>query len=250
MDQVSRTNGSTDTHQSPKIMAATASTEDGTGMMAFWADIDAEYVLRYQQWHNCEHIPERVSIPGFIEGRRYRALDGRHSFLMFYDTETTSVLSSDAYAAALNAPTPWTREALTHFRKLTRDIFTRVGVAGQTSPRTAASYITSLRFDLADEAAEVEYAERWIQAAAKLDHVERVRLYMVDADIGNMGTRERKVHGGGAGKQRYLVMIEESLPPKGDQTVISRADAATGGNIPRRENEDCNQYWLEFAFRK
>jgi hypothetical protein len=32
--------------------------EQGEGLMAFWSDIDAEYVLRYQQWHNCEHIPE------------------------------------------------------------------------------------------------------------------------------------------------------------------------------------------------
>jgi hypothetical protein len=231
-------------------MAAEAPTKDCTGMMAFWADIDADYVLRYQQWHNCEHIPERVSIPGFVEGRRYRALDGHPSFLMFYDTETTSVLSSDAYMAALNAPTPWTREALTHFRKPTRDTFTRVAVAGQNSPRTAASYITSLRFDLPDEAAEVEIAGRWIQAAARLDHVERVRLYKIDAAIGNMATNERKVHGGGPGKQRYLVLIEESLPPKADHTVISRADEAMGANAPQRENEDCNQYWLEFARRK
>ncbi|RFU34884.1 hypothetical protein B7463_g1465, partial [Scytalidium lignicola] len=235
------------------VSEAAPTTKDCTGLMAFWADIDAEYVLRYQQWHNCEHIPERVSIPGFIEGRRYRALNGHPTFLMIYDTETTAVLSSDAYMAALNAPTPWTCEALTHFRKPTRDTFTRIAVAGQNSPRTAASYITSLRFDLSDEeAGEVEYAGRWIQAAAKLDHVERVRLYKVDAAIGNMATNERKVHGGGPGKQRYLVLIEESLPPKAaDHTVISRADAAIGGNaLPQRENEVCEQFWLEFARRK
>jgi hypothetical protein len=231
-------------------MPADAPTKDCTGMMAFWADIDDDYVLRYQQWHNCEHIPERVSIPGFVEGRRYRTLDGRPSFLMFYDTETTSVLSSDSYMAALNAPTPWTREALTHFRNPTRDIFTRVALAGQNSPTTAASYITSVRFDLLDEAAEIEYAGRWVQAAAKLDHVERVRLYKVDAAIGGLATNERKVHGGGPGKQKYLVLIEESLPPKADHTVTSRTDAAIGGNAPRRENEDCSQYWLEFARRK
>jgi len=231
-------------------MATEEPTTDCTGMMAFWADIDAEYVLRYQQWHNCQHIPERVSIPGFVEGRRYRTIDGHPSFLMFYDTKTASVLSSDAYLAAVNSPTPWTREALTHFRKPTRDIFTRVAVAGQNPPRTAASYLTTLRFDLADEAAEVEYAGRWIQAAAKLDHVERVRLYKVDATIGNMATNERQVHGGGPGKQRYLILIEEPLPPREDHTVISQADAVMGVNVPQRENEDCNQYWLEFALRK
>lgn len=231
-------------------MATGTPTKDCTGLMAFWAEIDAEYVLRYQQWHNCEHIPERVSIPGFVEGRRYRALDGNPSFLMFYDTETTSVLCSDAYMAALNAPTPWTREALPHFRKPTRDTFTRVAVAGDNSPRTAASYITSLRFDLPDESGETKYADEWVQAAAKLDHVERVRLYKVDTDIGNLATNERKVHGGGPGKQKYLILIEESLPRKANDGIVAQTDRILGGNAPRRENDDCNQYWLEFARRK
>ncbi len=42
------------------------------GLMGFWADIDEDYVLRFQEWHNYEHIPERVGIPGFNAGRRYR----------------------------------------------------------------------------------------------------------------------------------------------------------------------------------
>ena len=231
-------------------MATEAPIKDCTGMMAFWVDIDAEYVIRYQRWHNCEHVRERIAVPGFVEGRRYRALDDRPHFLMCYDTEGTSVLSSSPYLARLNDPTPWTREAFTHFRKPTRDIVTRVAVAGQNPLRAAASYLTSLRFDLLDEGAEADYAGRWIQAAAKQDHVERVRLYKVDAAIGNIQTSERKVHGGGPGKQKYFVLVESSLPPKADHTVISRVDAALGGNVPQRENEDCEEYWLEFALRK
>ena len=218
-----------------------------TGMMAFWADIDADYVLRYQQWHNCEHVPERVSIPGFVEGRRYRALDDRPHFLMFYDTQTASVLASDAYMAALNKPTSWTKEALTHFRNPTRDIFSRLAVAGKRR-KFAAPYITSMRFDL-PEAAESMYTGKFVQAASELENVERVRLYKADSAIGNMGTSERKVHGGGPGKQAYLLLIEETLPPTDDQSPISRADAAIGGDI-QRESEECNKYWLEIAHRK
>ncbi|ETI27435.1 hypothetical protein G647_09625 [Cladophialophora carrionii CBS 160.54] len=230
------------------MIATETDKDDCTGMMAFWADIDAEYVLKYQRWHNCEHIPERVSIPGFVEGRRYRALDDRPHFLMFYDTRSTSVLSSEAYMAALNKPTPWTREALTHFRNPTRDVFSRLSVVG-CSRTFAAPYITSLRFDLPDEETEAIYARRWVQAASEADNVERVRLYKADAAIGNMGTSERKVHGGGPGKQAYLVLIEESLPPSEAQSPIDRADSAIGGNI-RRLSEECNKYWLEIAHRK
>ena len=45
------------------------------GLMAFWADIDPDYEMRFLEWHNCEHMPERVSVPGFCEGRRYRGID-------------------------------------------------------------------------------------------------------------------------------------------------------------------------------
>ena len=45
------------------------------GLMAFWADIDTDYEMRFLEWHNCEHMPERVSVPGFCEGRRYRGID-------------------------------------------------------------------------------------------------------------------------------------------------------------------------------
>jgi len=37
------------------------------GMMAFWTDVDDENLLEVQKWHNCEHMTERVSIPGFIK---------------------------------------------------------------------------------------------------------------------------------------------------------------------------------------
>jgi hypothetical protein len=228
-------------------MAATTS-DDCTGMMAFWADIDPDYVLRYQRWHNCEHIPERVSIPGFVEGRRYRSLDDKPRFLMFYDTQTTSVLSSDAYMAALNKPTPWTKDALTHFRNPTRDIFSRLAVAGRRRKFTAP-YITSLRFDLPGGAVD-QYINRWIQEVAKQKNVDRVRLYEADSAIANAATSERKVHGGGPGKQRYLVLIEEFLPPQTDENNnIKRADDALGGEV-QRQSEECSRYWLEVAHTK
>src|ERR1700709_1545586 len=119
------------------------------GLMAFWADIDPDYVLRYQQWHNCEHMPERVAIPGFREGRRYRSMTSEPHFLMFYETDNTGVLASPAYMAALNAPTDWTREALPHFRKPVRSIYTHFATAGKAGQFTAP-YMTTLRFDLPD----------------------------------------------------------------------------------------------------
>ena len=35
------------------------------GLLAFWADIDQDYVLGFQQWHNCEHMRERLRACGW-----------------------------------------------------------------------------------------------------------------------------------------------------------------------------------------
>ena len=225
----------------------TTGKDTSTGLMAFWSDIDADYVLRYQQWHNCEHVPERVSIPGFLEGRRYRSMSDAPHFLMFYECEATSTLASDAYMAALNAPTPWTREALQHFRNPVRSIYSRIASAGARE-KFAAPYVTSLRFDL-PEGGEAEYAERWVRAACEAESVERVRLYRADSAVGNITTSERKIYGGGPGKQAYLILIEQFLPPDRVGDPIKRGDAALGAHV-QRADEESSMYWLEIAHKK
>jgi hypothetical protein len=221
-------------------------TSANMGLMVFWADIDADYALRYQQWHNCEHMPERVAIPGFREGRRYRAMDGRPHFLMFYETESTGVLASPAYMAALNAPTEWTREALTHFRNPVRSIYTRLATAGEPGPFTAP-FITTLRFDL-PAGGETDYVLQWTQAVATSETVTRVRLWRADAAVSNLATSERKIYGGGPGKQSYLAMIERALPPDSVADPVAAGDKAVTG-LAQRADEERGEYWLENSYR-
>ena len=121
------------------------------GLMAFWADIDPDYEMRFLEWHNCEHMPERVSVPGFREGRRYRSIGNAPRYLMMYLTESADVLSSDGYMERLNDPTPWTRESLGHFRRPSRNVYTLLSTCGDTSLRESP-YLVSIRFDIAPEA--------------------------------------------------------------------------------------------------
>jgi hypothetical protein len=37
---------------------------EANGIMAFWADIDADCVTEYRRWHNCEHMLERIRVCG------------------------------------------------------------------------------------------------------------------------------------------------------------------------------------------
>ena len=85
---------------------------EAMGLMAFWTDIEDENILDVQKWHNCEHVTERITIPGFLVGRRYRGVEG-HTYLMYYETTDTRVLNSEAYLTALNNSTPWTKKSLT-----------------------------------------------------------------------------------------------------------------------------------------
>jgi hypothetical protein len=174
--------------------------------MAFWADIDHDYTLRFQEWHNCEHIPERISIPGFNVGRRYRGIGDAPKFLMFYETDTAAVFASEAYMARLNDPTPWTQESLPHFGNPSRNIYGLESAVGSVAP-IEAPYAHTLRFNMA-EGSDIS---TWLTALADRDDVHRARLYAVDEGISNIMTSERQIYGGGPGQQKYLVLIEATL---------------------------------------
>ncbi|KIX99416.1 uncharacterized protein Z520_04992 [Fonsecaea multimorphosa CBS 102226] len=221
------------------------SVDYGTGLMANWANIDPSYLVKYQQWLNCEHMPERVSIPGFLQGRRYRLMDNTLHFLAFYETETTSVLGSAAYLQRLNSPTPWTLEALGAFQgNPVRNIYTRIADAGRPGLFTAP-YVISVRFNL-PEGREAVYVARWVKETAQHDRVDRVRLYKQDSAIGNIQTSERKIYGAGPGEQLYLLLIECSKPPGSLGELFQAWDAPLGPEA-QRNNELIGAYWLEMA---
>ena len=48
----------------------------GTGLLMVWADVPAEKEDEFNRWYDEEHLPERMAIPGFLGGARYRAVKG------------------------------------------------------------------------------------------------------------------------------------------------------------------------------
>ena len=48
----------------------------GLGAVCIWHDLLPEASDDFYQWHNREHMPERVGIPGFRRGRRFIAVAG------------------------------------------------------------------------------------------------------------------------------------------------------------------------------
>jgi hypothetical protein len=219
------------------------------GLLAFWADVDESYLLRYQQWHNCEHIPERVSIPGFLVGRRYRAWSAARMFFMFYETVDTGVLTSEVYLAALNRPTAWTRESLQHFRRPLRNVYRKLRERGQL-PRLEAPYLAVYRFNSSATDGGVAGAESWIDAIARSQPVLRARLYELDLEASSVQTAERSIYRGEPGKQRYLALLECTRPDPWEADAWQQAERALpASQLPDRVLEDADResYWVEYV---
>ena len=207
--------------------------------MAFWADIDRDYEMRFLEWHNCEHMPERVSVPGFREGRRYRCLGDTPRYLMTYLTESAGVLGSDGYLERLDHPTPWTRESLGHFRNPSRNVYTLLAGQGHTSLRESP-YLITVRFDVApavESRIRASIRNELLPGWAALPEVGQVRFYGMDAAVSGIETAERGIYEGGPGSQVFLLLVECARPEvaeSGDwQARWADLDgAATGGNAP------------------
>lgn len=94
----------------------------GQAVVAIWNGIKPELEDEFLNWHVHEHIPDRVALPGFQRGRRYMSIDGSPRFFNFYEAATLGDVTSDAYMAALNQPTPWTGRVMRHFTQMSRTV--------------------------------------------------------------------------------------------------------------------------------
>src|SRR4030095_13605710 len=94
----------------------------GTGVVAIWHDLLPDARDDFYEWHNREHMPERVGIPGFRRGRRYVAISGQPEFFNLYEADSPETLLGQDYLNRLNAPTAWTQRAVPSFRTVARSI--------------------------------------------------------------------------------------------------------------------------------
>lgn len=102
----------------------------GHAAMLLSFDIAPEAIPEHDRWHTQEHLPERLSIPGFLRGSRWRAEHGEPGYIVLYEVAELAVLDSPAYLARLNDPTPWTRRMMPHYRGMRRGLCKVVGSVG------------------------------------------------------------------------------------------------------------------------
>jgi hypothetical protein len=68
----------------------------------------------FNAWYDSEHLPERLSIPGFRSARRWVAAckAGQGKYLATYELDSPAVLGSADYLERFKNATPWTRRCL------------------------------------------------------------------------------------------------------------------------------------------
>src|ERR1700740_3633968 len=103
----------------------------GQGMLITIMDADPAEEADFNRWYDREHIIERTAIPGFLESRRYVAVDGAPKYVNFYTTENIAALDSAPYHARLDNPTPWSAHHSPRFRNYTRVVARVTASKGQ-----------------------------------------------------------------------------------------------------------------------
>ncbi|HET9339033.1 MAG TPA: hypothetical protein VFQ55_08545 [Casimicrobiaceae bacterium] len=102
----------------------------GRAAMLLSFDVAPEAIPEHDAWHTHEHLPERLSIPGFLRGSRWVAVRGGPRYFVMYEVESLDTLTSKAYLDRLNAPSAWTARMMPHYRGMTRGYCSVSGSVG------------------------------------------------------------------------------------------------------------------------
>ena len=178
----------------------------GRGVVAIWNGIKPEAEDEFLRWHVHEHIPERVSIPGFLRGRRYVAIDGTPKYFNFYETAQTSDLVSAAYLAALNRPSEWTETVVSSFVDTSRTICDVVWTGGVGE----GALIETLKLETVLDATEfrLRLAEAVLSPLTDEPGVVGVHLLEGRGGPGSPDTAERRLRGGQDEVAAWVLLVE------------------------------------------
>jgi hypothetical protein len=174
----------------------------GKGMLLTSMDIDAAHEAEFNRWYNREHLEERVAIDGFLEARRYVAQIGKPKYLSLYSTETFETLDSDAYRAALENQTKWSKANINRFKNMIRAV-ARITISHGVG-RAAALGIIRLRPGGAKD--KLRAALDTLLDPTELDGIISMHLIESDPALSKPLTKDAAASDPGAGD--WFVLID------------------------------------------
>lgn len=207
------------------------------GLLTAWMNIPPEHEEEFNRWYNAEHIKERVDIPGFLSGRRYRSLDGEPKYFALYELEEPDVVYRPAYTQVRETPTPWTHKMEAIFQNFVRNIYERTSSSGQPS-RQGAPYVLTVRVGVSPEK-EAEF-NAWYDE----DHIPA----LLRVEGLRSATRYRAVEGA----PKYLAVYELDSPEilKSEAWAEARNYGRTPSILPHLQDMQRNVGELLFQLNK
>lgn len=200
-------------------MTGASPAEPAGAALAIWTDIAPEIEADFDEWYWREHMPERLAVPGFRRGRRFRAIDGAPRSFACYDLASLETIVSSAYLERLNRPTTWTKRVMPGFRNTTRAVF-RIGASvGQLAGAAALTMRLSPRPE--QRVGLTEYLQRTcLPALHARPGIVRAQLWLAEP-VAAPSTREATLRGGADAPSDWAVIVEgttaEDLVPVRDE---------------------------------
>jgi hypothetical protein len=161
----------------------------GAGAVLVWNDVVEQGRDQFYEWHDKEHIPERLAIPGFRRGRRYAKHGHSPEWLTMYEADDLGVVVSPEYLERLNSPTPGTVKTLRYFQNTSRAVCRVVHSVGSSS----GGHVLAMRMDV--PAAQTDAMCRYLSMevlprAMALTGVVACHLYTSDQRASRLNTAE------------------------------------------------------------
>jgi len=84
----------------------------GTGLLVVWTDVTSESEAEFNEWYDKEHVPQLLTIPGILTGRRYQAVEGKPKYIAIYEMADEKVWESPAFREVREKPTDWSKKMI------------------------------------------------------------------------------------------------------------------------------------------
>lgn len=194
------------------------------GILAIFHDCRAGREAEADAWFQEEHLLERLAVPGFLFGRRHRAISGSPGYFNFYLVETPEVLTSKPYLERLDNPTPLTRKVMAEiFVNANRTVCWRVARRGNF--RGAVAVVA--RFDQRqDETALRGALEKFTADAAAAGG----EIWIAVDATGMPVSKEEQLRGGD-GKIAAALMIDTLYEEDARAVAAQLAEQFSGADI-------------------
>ena len=211
------------------------------GMVVIWNDIKEDMRDEFVQWHSIEHLPERVSIPGFISGQRWYGEHASPQYLTTYVTQNTGVLTSDAYVQRLNNPTPWTLKTVAAFCNTCRAAGEVIWEHG--SKKGYGGHILAIRItELEDLTILTEHPNSLANSLEQcFAELLRARLVLTTPTASQLPTAERAVRTGDQNEPNLVLLLESFS----GEDALRHAFSKITAHIPKMMHSSTDIYALQ-----